>query len=634
MYRLPPKRVLKQTAKALVDAAIAAVSLVLAFELRFAGNLPFPLALDLPLLVALVAAGQTGVTFLVGGHSRIWQYTSMHEALVLAIGTGASMVALCLLSALGVLHIPISVLLIDGALCLLGLAGVRVVRRMQVTFVKKRSGVTDLSRVRTLLVGAGDTCNSLLADLESRNHTNWEIVGLLDDSPAKQGAKLRGHSVLGPTTQLEWFIRRESVEHVVVAMPSADRPVLRNLINRAQSCGATVQAVPALEDLLRNGKPAVGRIPVTLEDLVDSAEVKKTLLSRVKRRPAEPVILVTGGAGYIGCHVVRRLLDRGYRVRVLDNFMYGSAGLDPLRNRPNLEVVEGDVSNIRDVTASVKDAEAVIALAAIVGDPACGISAEETLNLNYESTKVLIEACNFYGVLRFVFASSCSVYGASDDVVLDEESPLNPVSLYARTRILSEDVIFERCGDVRAVVLRLSTVFGLSPRMRFDLVVNAFTARAVVEGRIRVFGGGQWRPFVHCKDAAEAFVLAATTLPELVQGETFNVGHSDMNCTIAEVAHLVAEEVGRDVEIEFVDAVDDPRNYRVSCEKIAGTLGFQPQFDLHSGIREMIAALRGDARLRDYNDVPFSNVKVLRDRFDVVGAPNMPNTLGRHAVVR
>jgi nucleoside-diphosphate-sugar epimerase len=614
------RRVLKAILKIAIDAAVAAAALLAAFALRFDGSIPAPYAMDLAWLVGFVAVAKTTVNFALRAHSRMWQYVSMREAVVLATAAAASTAGLLLLSLAGLLDVPISVLLIDGALYLLGAAGVRVLRRAQVTFVKKRSGVSGDGRVRTLLIGAGDTANALLGDMENRNHTVWDIVGLLDDSPSKQGAKLRGHPVLGPTSQLESLIQRENVKHVVVAMPSANRMVLRNLIGRAQTRGATVQAVPALEDLLRNGKGSVGRLPVTLEDLVDSGEVKRTLLSRVRRRVPEPCILVTGGAGYIGSHVVARLLERGCRVRVLDNFMYGRTGLERLRGHPNLEVKDGDISSIRDVVSAVKDVEAVIALAAIVGDPACGINAEETLNLNYESTKVLVEACNFYGVQRLVFASSCSVYGASDNIYLTEQSALNPVSLYARTRIMSEEVILERCGDVTAVILRLSTVFGLSARMRFDLVVNALTARALVDRRIQIFGGGQWRPFVHCADAAEAFVLAATALPELVRRETFNVGGAGMNHTIGQVGEMIADEVGDDVRIEYVDAMDDPRNYRVTFDKITQHLGFTPNYDLRSGIREMIVALEQNPALRDYNQAAYSNVKVLRDRFESADA--------------
>ena len=613
-------RNIKKTAKVLVDFSVAVGSLALAFELRFGGDVPQEFLAQLTALLLIVATGKTAVNFLVGGHSRIWHYTSAHEAVVLSYGAALSTGLLVLASATSLLNVPYSVLFIDATIYILGISVVRMARRIQVTIVKKREGGNgSAERIRTLVVGAGDTANSLIGDLHNRNHTDWDVVGLLDDDPAKQGAKLRGLPVLGPTTQMEWFIQRENIKHVVIVMPSAQKAVVRGLISRAQNRGATVQAIPTLEDLLRNGKPATGTVPVTLADLVDAAEVKKSLLSRARRQRDRESILVTGGAGYTGCLLVKKLLDRGHHVSVLDNFTYGSGGLDSLRGSDNLEIVEGDISSIRDVVATVKEVDTVIALAAIVGDPACGLNAEETLNLNYESTKVLVEACNFYGVQRLVFASSCSVYGASHNEVLIETSHLNPVSLYARTRILSEDVLFERCGDVAPVILRLATVFGLSPRMRFDLVVNTLTARAVVDRRIQIVGGDQWRPFVHCQDAAEAFAIAATASSELVRGEIFNVGGAGMNHTIGRVGEIVADEVGEDVVIELVEVEEDPRNYRVSCDKIEQTLGFTPAYDLRSGIREMIVAIEGTPSLRDYDHVAYSNLKLLKDRFESAG---------------
>jgi len=256
----------------------------------------------------------------------------------------------------------------------------------------------------------------------------------------------------------------------------------------------------------------------------------------------------------------------------------------------------------------------VIALAAIVGDPACNLDPEETINLNYTATKVLIEACNFYDVRRVVFASSCSVYGASNQDVLTEQSRLNPVSLYARTRVLSENILFDRAGDVEPVVLRLSTVFGLSPRMRFDLVVNTLTVRAVVDGKISIMGGNQWRPNVHCRDAARAFIRALEAPAGLVAGEVFNVGGDGLNHTITQLGDMVAETVGN-VQVQQQPDIADPRDYRVSFEKIRNTLGFEPEFTVVAGIREVAAAVRADATLREYQNAAYHNVQALKQSF-------------------
>jgi nucleoside-diphosphate-sugar epimerase len=214
-------------------------------------------------------------------------------------------------------------------------------------------------------------------------------------------------------------------------------------------------------------------------------------------------------------------------------------------------------------------------------------------------------------VRRLVFASSCSVYGASENDLLTERSRLNPVSLYARTRVLSENIIFDRRGDVEPVVLRLSTVFGLSPRMRFDLVVNTLTVRAVVDQRIAVHGGDQWRPNVHCRDVARAFIMALEAPAASVAGEIFNVGGDGLNHRIAELGEMVAGIVG-DVSVEYHSDVPDPRNYRVSFEKIRRTLGFEPEYTVARGIREVAAAVRGTPALQHYQSPVFHNVQAFK----------------------
>src|SRR5207302_7813864 len=300
---------------------------------------------------------------------------------------------------------------------------------------------------------------------------------------------------------------------------------------------------------------------------------------------------------------------RGDGGRGRDRFDYGRAGMEGRRHR-RLEVGAGDVCWSRDVGRALRDVHGVIALAAIVGDPACNLDPEETINLNYTATKILIEACNFHRVRRLVFASSCSVYGASGGGALTEQSRLNPVSLYARTRVLSESILFDRAGDVEPVVLRLSTVFGLSPRMRFDLVVNTLTVRAVADGTISIIGGNQWRPNVHCRDAARAFIAALEASGERVAGEIFNVGGDALNHTIADLGDMVAEIVG-DVEVKRQPDGTDLRDYRVSFAKIRRVLGFEPEWTVAAGIREVAAAVRAEPALRNYQNSAYHNVQAL-----------------------
>ncbi len=318
-------------------------------------------------------------------------------------------------------------------------------------------------------------------------------------------------------------------------------------------------------------------------------------------------VLVTGGAGFIGSHLTRKLLARGYRVRVLDSFVYGNRGLCDLRGHPDLEVVEGNICSRDDLGKAVKGVRAVIALAALVGDAACDLHPEQSLAINYDSTRETLAACREAGVRRLVFASSCSVYGANGSELLHEDSHRNPVSLYARTRIMSEDLLLQQGGDLEVVILRLATVCGVSPRMRFDLMVNTMTACATVRGKIEVSGADQWRPHLHVQDAAEAFGVAADA-PAAVGG-IFNVGSDEQNFTIGETAEQVAALLPG-VKVEYAKSKSDGRSYRVSFERIRNVLGFCPQFTVADAIKEVSNVLVS-GEVSDFTDERFHNARWL-----------------------
>lgn len=320
-------------------------------------------------------------------------------------------------------------------------------------------------------------------------------------------------------------------------------------------------------------------------------------------------ILVTGGAGYVGSHVSRKLLGRGYRVRVLDSFLYGDKGLAEVRDDPKLELLYGDICNADDVRVAVQGCKAVVALAALVGDAACDIDPEEAIAVNFRSTKLMLDECKRQGVERLVFASSCSVYGANGTDLVTEDSPLHPVSLYARTRIMSEELLEAEHGDVDVVNLRLATVCGVSPRMRFDLMVNTITARAAIDGKVHILGPKQWRPHLHVQDAAEAFARAVTT--EDRQGvATYNVGTTSQNFTIGEIADKVTELLPG-TEVEYTEANGDRRSYRVSFDRIGERLGFEPTFRVDDAIREVLSTLQSGS-IGDYKAPVYHNVKYLQ----------------------
>lgn len=325
---------------------------------------------------------------------------------------------------------------------------------------------------------------------------------------------------------------------------------------------------------------------------------------------SDDLVLVTGGAGYVGSHLTRKLLDQGLRVRILDNFLYGDQGLADVRNHPQLEIRCGDICNIRDVTHAVQGVRSVVALAALVGDPACELDPQEALTINFESTRCLLDASRAAGVQRLVFASSCSVYGANGTELLEENSHLNPVSLYARTRIMSEEVLLRERGPVEVIILRLATVCGVSSRMRFDLMVNTITARATVQGRVHISGADQWRPHLHVQDAAAAFACAVQAPSSAAQGSIFNVGHESQNFTIGDIAEKVVQHLPSTI-VEYANGNGDRRSYRVSFARVRDQLGFVPRFSVDDAITEVRKAVEPGG-VTDYEDEVYHNVKWLR----------------------
>ncbi len=342
-------------------------------------------------------------------------------------------------------------------------------------------------------------------------------------------------------------------------------------------------------------------------------------------RPEEPPVLVIGGAGYIGSVLVRRLIAAGKRVRVLDSLVYGSGALRTVLGHPNLEFMVGDCRNIKNVVSAVKGVDSVIHLAAIVGDPACEQERQTALETNYAATRMLIEVAKGAKVRRFVFASTCSVYGASDEI-MDETSQVRPISHYAHTKVQSERALLEaRSDSFQPIILRLSTVFGHSYRPRFDLVVNVLTAKACREGVITIFNGQQWRPFIHVRDVADGMLMVLDTPLSVVGGEILNLGDSRMNYTLAQVAEKIAG-IFPATRVEEVEN-SDRRNYRVSFDKLWRLTGFQTSVTLEAGIQEMRNALES-RQVEDYKLALYNNQCFLQ----TVGNPRQTNEVDAYVM--
>jgi nucleoside-diphosphate-sugar epimerase len=284
-------------------------------------------------------------------------------------------------------------------------------------------------------------------------------------------------------------------------------------------------------------------------------------------------------------------------VRVLDSFIYGRKPLDEISANERLEIVEGDLRNIHVCVSSLEGVDAVVLLAAIVGDPASKARPTETLETNVLATQALASAAKLQHISRFVYASTCSVYGVGGDL-LDENSRLNPVSLYARSKIASEEII-RKMGDeyFAPTILRMGTLYGYSPRMRFDLVVNTMTMKSFLEGKIQVFGGSQWRPLLSVDDAADVYVRCIEADLKNVGNQVFNVGSDQQNYQIDEVAGRVSKALGG-IPILRDNTSLDARDYRVSFAKVTDVLGFRPASSVENAATTIVGRLQ-DGTIRN-----------------------------------
>lgn len=324
-------------------------------------------------------------------------------------------------------------------------------------------------------------------------------------------------------------------------------------------------------------------------------------------------VLVVGGAGYIGTHVVEQLLKSGQAVRVLDRLTYGESPIHEYLKNPAFEFIQGDATDIVKLNTAINGCSAVVHLAGLVGDPACAVDENFTRHTNIIATRMVKEVAKSFGIPRLIFASSCSVYGVSNDPV-NETSALNPVSLYAKTKIDSEnELLLAQTDDFVVTILRFATVFGHSRRPRFDLVVNLFTAQAFVDGRITVAGPDQWRPFVHVRDLARAVVATLKADTDKVQGQIFNVGDDRLNTTIGALGNEVQKVISKDRAVEVVVNHDwkDLRNYNVSFKKISDVLKFRAETTIAMGIEEMVEEFK-KGTFQAYRENSYSNLEMTK----------------------
>jgi nucleoside-diphosphate-sugar epimerase len=309
-------------------------------------------------------------------------------------------------------------------------------------------------------------------------------------------------------------------------------------------------------------------------------------------------VLVTGGAGYIGCCVVEELLRRGHEPIVFDTYYWGKESLDPFSDK--VKLIEGDCRNSRDVIYALEGIDSIIHLAGIVGALACGKNPKAHFSINVESTRTLVNCCTdpeLDLVRDFLFASSCSVYGNVRGMYeeVTEETPTNPLSPYAHAKLRSEEIVLEKGNEIahfHPTILRLTTVFGWSYRPRLDLVTNLFVYKAWKDGEIIIHGDGlQYRSLIHVRDIARAFVDILETPRFMRAGKVFHLGEESNNKTVREVAEIIKSKLP-ETEIKFLEGKDtDKRDYRINCQKLKNIIGWKAKYTIEDGIKELIEKL-------------------------------------------
>jgi len=329
-------------------------------------------------------------------------------------------------------------------------------------------------------------------------------------------------------------------------------------------------------------------------------------------------VLITGGAGYIGSYLTSELLRANQRVTVVDSLLFGGESLVPFLHHPNFHFVKADVTEPRAIKDSLKDdwqkPDAIVHLAAIVGFPACqAVGRQVAWRYNVEATKKAFEQAADLGVERFVFASTYSNYGLSEvGKPVTEESPLNPQSLYAETKIAAEEFLLsQKDSSCAPLLFRFATIYGISPRTRFDLIVNQFVLEAFTKHALIIYQRGYSRSFVHLRDVARGVIMGLEAGRTKIQGQVFNLGTDDGNYSKDDIVRLILKRLPQTV-VEYKDLTfgGDMRDITVSFAKIKNNLGFETTLDVNDGVREVLFALKTGI-IQDPTDMRYRNAQFI-----------------------
>jgi nucleoside-diphosphate-sugar epimerase len=321
-------------------------------------------------------------------------------------------------------------------------------------------------------------------------------------------------------------------------------------------------------------------------------------------------VLVTGGAGYVGSVLVPKLLNKGYKVKVLDLYIYGKDVLSEVRGHPNLVEIQGDIRDTELLEKEIPGTDVIIHLACISNDPSYDLNPELGKSINYDAFIPLVKISKKCKVKRFVYASSSSVYGVKNVSEVDEDLPLEPLTDYSKYKSKCEEVLLREATDEFIVtVIRPATICGYSPRLRLDLTVNLLTNHAINKGKITVFGGEQMRPNLHIEDMTDLYVLLLELPKNKIHKRIYNIGYE--NYKVKEIAEMVRGVIGSRIPIETVPT-DDTRSYHVSSRKIKNEVGFEPKHSIEEAVKDLKNAFDEGKVPNSMEDVRYYNIKTMQ----------------------
>jgi nucleoside-diphosphate-sugar epimerase/CBS domain-containing protein len=375
-----------------------------------------------------------------------------------------------------------------------------------------------------------------------------------------------------------------------------------NLNNK--SLGDTTFYIPIVDDYKK------------IKDIIPVEKVLQILESKIHNNNNNKKltkILIVGGAGFIGSVLASKLLKKKYQITILDKLIYDHKIIKKkFKDSKNLNFVLGDICDLNTQIKIIKGIDIVVYLAEIVGDPACSAKPEDALKTNYLSVLSFANLCSHLAIEKFIYTSSCSVYGLNkSNKLLNEKSNLNPVSHYARIKIMSEKALLSSANNnFKPTILRLGTVFGPSKRMRFDLVVNTMSKFAYFNNKIDIHGGKQWRPNIHVEDVADGIISIIKARKQSVGNQIFNLSNDKLNLQIIEIAKKV-KKIFKNVKLNVIISSTDSRNYKVSSKKIKNKIGFVAKRSMENALKE-IRNMFKSKKIKNPNNKIYNNLLSLK----------------------